>query len=311
MILNTGSRTDIPAFYSEWFMRRIEAGTVCVRHPFQPKRVLRYQLDPSSVDVLAFCTKNPKPMLDHLDHLMRFNMFWGVSITPYDQTIEPYVPPVRQVVESFKQLSSKLGMKAVEWRYDPVFIDDKYTLDVHIKSFQWMASELSGYTEACVVSFIDLYQKTKRNFPSVRALSEDEQVALIKAFVKIGHHYGIRIKTCLENASLAQYGADVQGCMTQAVLEQALDIQLHFSKKTQARKGCDCLLGNDIGAYDSCPHACVYCYANQNKASVIRNVRLHNVDSPLLIGNLEVDDVIIDVHQKSNIDRQIRLFDIG
>lgn len=311
MILNTGSRTDIPAFYSEWFMRRIESGSVCVRHPYQPKRVLRYQLDPSNVDVLVFCTKNPKPMLEHLDRLMKSNMFWGVTITPYDQAIEPLVPPVRTVVESFKLLSSKLGKKAVEWRYDPIFIDDKYTLDVHIKSFQWMAAELSGYTDACVVSFIDLYQKTKRNFPSVRALSEDEQVVLIKTFVKIGQHYGIRIKTCLENTSLAQYGADVQGCMTQAVLEQALDIQLHFPKKTQARKGCDCLLGNDIGAYDSCPHACVYCYANQDKASVIRNVKLHNVDSPLLIGNLEVDDVIIDVHQKSNIDRQIRLFDIG
>lgn len=114
MILNTGSRTDIPAFYSEWFMRRIESGSVCVRHPFQPKRVLRYQLDPSNVDVLVFCTKNPKPMLEHLDRLMKFNMFWGVTITPYDQAIEPLVPPVRTVVESFKLLSSKLGKKAVE-----------------------------------------------------------------------------------------------------------------------------------------------------------------------------------------------------
>lgn len=311
MILNTGSRTDIPAFYSEWFMRRIEAGTVCVRHPFQPKRVLRYQLDPSSVDVLVFCTKNPKPMLEHLDRLMRFNMFWGVSITPYDQTIEPYVPPVRQVVESFKQLSSKLGKKAVEWRYDPVFIDDKYTLDVHIKSFQWMASELSGYTEACVVSFIDLYQKTKRNFPRVRPLREDEQITLIKAFVKIGQHYGIRIKTCLENEALSQFGVDVQGCMTQSVLENALNIRLDIQKKTQARKGCDCLLGNDIGAYDSCPHGCVYCYANNDRATVLCTIKRHHIDSPLLIGTLEKEDVLVDVIQKSNLDRQMRLFDIG
>lgn len=205
MILNTGCRTDIPAYYSEWFYNRVREGFVLARNPYRPEQVLSYRLNPDVVDVLCFCTKNPQPMLSRLSELNAFRQFWFVTVTPYGQDIEPFVPDKRQVLASIRQLSASVGAKAVGWRYDPVFITERYSLEFHIRSFEKMARELSGTVNACVVSFIDLYEKTRRNFPQARAVTTREQEALIQAFVEIGARYGIPIRTCCEDASLARF----------------------------------------------------------------------------------------------------------
>jgi len=308
MILNTGSRTDIPAYYSEWFYQRIKEGFVCVRNPYNPKLIHKYQLDPSVVDCIVFCTKNPFPMLNRLDELKSFKQFWAVTLTPYGKDIEPNVPDKLKVIEYFKYLSNYVGKNAVEWRYDPVFISDKYTVEYHIRSFEKIAQSLSGYTNACVVSFIDLYEKTQRNFPGVKEVSMEEQIKLIQSFVEVGNKYNIRIKTCLEKSELGVYGADTRGCLTQEVIEKSIDHKLHIPTLPQARKGCECLLGNDIGSYNSCGHGCVYCYANYDNESVRRNMKLHKKDSPLLIGEIEKDDVVKSVKQVSYLEHQLSLF---
>lgn len=309
MILNTGCRTDIPAYYSEWFYNRVREGFVLARNPYRPEQVLSYRLNPDVVDVLCFCTKNPQPMLSRLSELNAFRQFWFVTVTPYGQDIEPFVPDKRQVLASIRQLSASVGAKAVGWRYDPVFITERYSLEFHIRSFEKMTRELSGTVNACVVSFIDLYEKTRRNFPQARAVSADEQKQLIQAFVAIGQKYRIPIRTCCENPSLAQYGADVAGCMTREVLEAALDCRLNVPKSRKSpRAACNCLLGADIGMYNTCPHGCVYCYANSDHNTVERNRRLHDPQSPLLIGNLREGDNIIEVRQESYVSSQLSMF---
>ena len=309
MILNTGCRTDIPAYYSKWFYNRIREGRVCTRNPYRPEQVLQYRLDPEVVDVLCFCTKNPLPMLPRLSELKRFRTFWFVTLTPYGREIEPYVPDKKVVLDAIRQLSAAVGAKAVGWRYDPILITEKYSVAFHLQAFERMAEALQNSVHSCVISFLDLYQKTQRNFPAARTVTETDQRVLAGSFAKIGAKYGITVRTCCENAALAQCGVDVSGCMTKEVLEVATDCRLTIPKKKKSpRAQCSCLLGADIGMYNTCPHGCLYCYANADRKTVERNIRLHDPDSPFLIGGFRQGDQIIEVQQESYLERQLRLF---
>ena len=309
MIIQTGMRTDIPAFYSKWFLKRIKEGYVCVRNPYNPKQVTKYSLSPKVVDLIAFCTKNPLPMLPFLDELKPYGQYWFVTITPYGKDIEPNVPDKETVMEGFKALSDVVGADSMGWRYDPIFIDEKHPLEWHISEFEKMAKNLSGYTKTCVISFIDIYKKVERNFPEAKAVRAGDRAMIGKAFVKIASEYGMVVKPCAEGDDLAKYGADCSGCMTVHTFETALHNRLEVPKrkKNQRNGECACLLGTDIGAYDTCGHLCKYCYANANPSLVKENMRKHNPDSPFLIGGYMPGDIVRKATQKSWIDRQIRL----
>ena len=310
MILNTGSRTDIPAYYSDWFYNRIKAGYVYARNPYYPSQITKYLLKPEVIDIMVFCTKNPLPMLDRISLLSEFDTFWFVTITPYGKEIEPYVPPKEQVIRSFQQLSTLVGSERMSWRYDPIFITDQYSIDYHIEQFAQMAKALSGHTSQCVVSFIDLYEKTKRNFRGIRSVTTEAQEILISAFSQIAKENGLQIHLCCENVRLVRENVDADGCLSKAVLEKALGCKLNVPKKKAARSECSCLLGADIGAYNTCGHGCLYCYANYDKETVTKNMRSHNVSSPLLIGDITENDVIKPAEQKSWKDGQLDIFDL-
>ena len=297
MIINSGMRTDIPAYYSKWFMNRIRDGYVFVRNPYFENQVTRYRLDPEVVDVLAFCSKNPKPMLGYLSELKRFHMFWFVTITPYDEDIEPNVPPKEDVMDSFKVISDTLGVNSVSWRYDPIFINDKYSVEYHIKAFEDMASYLKGYTNQVVISFVDLYAKTIKNFPEVREVNAEERIQIGKAFAEIGKRHGMVVRSCVEGTDLATYGIDISGCMTKEVLERAVGSEFVFPKTRNPRQDCNCVLGHDIGAYNTCGHMCKYCYANYDEEIVRQNMKKHDSDSPFLIGQSMPGDEIHEAKQ--------------
>ena len=312
MILNTGLRTDIPGFFSEWFYNRIDEGFVYVRNPYAKNQIYSYKLDPALIDCIIFCTKNPKPMFENLEKIGKFNQYWHITITPYEKEIEPNVPPVNEVLESFKYLSKKLGKENVTLRYDPIFINEKYTLEKHIESFEYMINSLSGYTTEAIISFIDLYEKTKRNFPQAREVTKDERLKIGKEFARIGNENNIRIKTCVEGTELDKFGIDSSGCMTKEVIERAINKNLNIPKQKARNGECYCLLNNDIGEYNTCAHGCLYCYANSNKRLVKRNLKLHDPKSPILIGEIKEDDIIKEMNQKSLIindsTRQTKLF---
>ena len=308
MILNTGQRTDIPAFYSEWFANRLKEGFVCVRNPYNLSQVSRYRLDPSVVDAIGFCTKNPAPMFPRMDLLKGYGQYWFVTITPYGRDIEPNVPDKHRLLQDFQKLSGIVGVSSIGWRYDPIFLSERYTMEYHIRAFSQIASALKGYTKTVVISFIDLYPKVRRNFPEAQEVSEEHRLLLGKEIINIASDCGMTVRPCAEGNALAAYGADCGGCMRISDYEKAIGQSLQVTKRKGAREGCACYLACDIGAYNTCRHLCKYCYANAEPEQVLSLSRLHDPKSPFLIGNYMEGDKIHDVPQKSWIDGQTSLF---
>ena len=331
MILNTGNRTDIPAFYSRWFWNRLKDGYAMARNPMATGRITRFRLDPEVVDVLSFCTKNPAPMLAEMArqraaweagedtgaadtaiprerNLFAFRQMWHVTITPYGPDIEPHVPPKEEVMQSFRQLADLVGPRSTAWRYDPIFLSEKYDIAFHLRTFEAMAAALEGATQQCIISFIDLYEKTKRNFPEARRLTAEEEAALAEGIAGSGARHRMKIYACCEDKALARYGIDVDGCMTKEGLEQAFDMTLDVPKGHQtSRPLCRCLLGSDIGAYNTCAHGCRYCYANYDRRTVEANMAAHDPDSPLLVGWPQPEDIITEARQESYYSGQITM----
>jgi hypothetical protein len=244
-----------------------------------------------------------------MDKLKQYGQYWFVTITPYGKDIEPNVPEKEKVLEDFKKLSNIVGVDSVGWRYDPIFIDKKHSVDWHIAEFEKMARTLSGYTKTCVISFLDIYKKVERNFPNARAVSKENRIALGKEFIRIANQYKMVIRPCAEGNELAQFGADCSGCMTVSTFEKALHSHLVVpkTKRNQRNGQCACLLGVDIGAYDTCGHLCKYCYANANAELVRRNMQKHNPNSPFLLGNSMPEDIVHEAKQKSWLDGQLCL----
>jgi hypothetical protein len=305
MIINTGQRTDIPAFYAKWLANRLKAGFVCVRNPYNPKQVSRYRLNPDVVDAIGFCTKNPEPMFPYMHLLRDYGQYWFVTITPYGRDIEPNVPDKHHLLDVFKRLSDRVGVNRIGWRYDPILISEKYSAAYHLRAFKQMAKTLEGYTKTAVISFIDLYAKVRRNFPEARKVTVEDRLALGKALIEIAGARGMTVKPCAEGEELAPYGADCSGCMKLSDYEKAIGRRLKAPKRKGARAACACYLACDIGAYDTCRHLCRYCYANTDPARVLAQSRRHDPDSPFLIGSYENGDIIHDVPQALWIDRHV------
>ena len=304
MIINTGQRTDIPAFYAPWFANRLREGFVCVRNPYNTQQVSRYRLDPSVVDVIGFCTKNPEPMFPYMDLLRDYGQYWFVTITPYGRDIEPNVPDKHHLLDVFRRLSDTVGVNAIGWRYDPIFLSERYTADYHLRAFEQISSALDGYTKTAVISFIDLYPKVRRNFPEVREVPREARLTLGKEMIRLAQAHGMVLKPCAEGDDLAAYGADCGGCMRISDYEYAIGKRLVVPKRKGARAQCACYLACDIGAYNTCKHLCKYCYANAEVSNVLSQSRLHDPNSPFLIGNYREGDRVHDVPQQSWINDQ-------
>lgn len=307
MIIFASGRTDIPAFYSKWFVNRVRAGFVDVRNPYYNQQVTRYRLDQKVVDCLVFCTKNPEPMLEYLDELKNFPLYFHVTITPYGKEVEPNVPDKNQVMENFIKLSQKLGKDHVVWRYDPIFIDENYSVAAHIRFFKEMCEKLAGYTNRCIISFIDLYEKTKRNFPGVKEVSESDQKFIAGAFSSIAAKNGIQIESCAEKIDLTAQGVVPGACVSKEIVEKLTNVRLKISAKSNLRKHCICLPTRDIAYYNCCPHLCKYCYANYDEKLVRKNYALHNPESSFLIGEAKSDDIVNIAKQESFKDQQLYL----
>ena len=309
MIINTGQRTDIPAFYSKWFMNRIREGYVLVRNPYYPELVTKFLLNPEVVDVIGFCTKNPRPMLPYLEELKPFGQFWYVSITGFEQDYEPNVPPIDQVIEDFKTLSNAIGPSSVGWRYTPIILDQKYTKQRHIETFEHIASSLEGYTELVAFGFVDLYPKMMKLHPDIFDTDDATKIEIALAMQAIAKKHHMQLRLCSKEKWLAQYGIDVEGCMRVQDYEKSIDASLEIKQKMEARKNyCACYLSNDIGAYNSCLHLCRYCYANGSESTIRQNYANHDDASPLLIGHLGPEDKVRLAKQESFKNKQITLF---
>lgn len=291
MILNVSGRTDIVAFYSDWFFNRLKAGFVDVRNPFNPKIVSRIKFE--DVDAILFCTKNPLPIISRINEINK-PMIFHITITPYKNDIEPNVPDKKLIIDGVKKISEIIGKENVVVRYDPIFISDKYNLEYHIKAFDKLCDLLSGYVDKIIVSFIDDYKNVRKNekYLGYKEFTESDYEVLGKNFSKSAHRNNIMVHTCFEERNLTEYGFNRGECMSKS-LAYKLTGKV-FNQKWNARKEgkCKCVAMVDIGVYNTCNHLCKYCYANFNEDSVKINFKKHDPNSSLLIGNLEKDDII-------------------
>lgn len=290
MILFASGRTDIPAFYSNWFINRVKAGFVDVRNPFNQKLVSRIYF--SDVDMIMFCSKNPLPMINKLD-ILKVPVLFHVTITPYSKDVEPNIPDKRLIIEGVKKLSLVLGIDNVVVRYDPIFLSDKYNVDYHIRAFDKLCKNLNGYVNKIIVSFMDEYKnvRSNKNILKYRAFTREDYKKIGEAFSKSAMDNGMSVQTCFEDEDLTEYGFVKGECLSHE-LAYILTGKKFKSSNVRKEKKCECVQMVDIGDYNSCMHMCKYCYANYDEKAVSSNFERHDDNSSLLIGSIQSDDVI-------------------
>lgn len=312
MIISASRRTDIPSYYSEWFFNRLKEGYVLVRNPMNPRQISRVNLSPEVVDGIVFWTKNPAPMLKKLDPLEKYIYYFQFTVTAYGSDIETNLPSKNEVIiPAFQQLSGEIGKERVVWRYDPIFINDRYTLEYHCRSFEILASKLAPYTEKCTISFIDFYRKTERSMKrlGIQPVSAWQQDELLERFTKTAAKYNIYLDACAEISDFRRFGIAPARCIDPERLEKIGNYRLHAGKDKNQRHECGCIESIDIGTYDACRNGCLYCYANHSHTIANRNYERHNCTSPLLFGIPGEADIIKERCVKSCADRQMTLLD--
>jgi len=288
MIISASRRTDIPAFYSDWFMNRIKEGFVLVRNPFNAKQISRISLDPAVVDCIVFWTKDPSRMLDKLTDLdeSKYNYLFQFTLTPYGKEIEPNLPEKNEVAATFVKLSEKIGKDRVVWRYDPILITDSIDRDFHYRSFERLAKTLAGHTDTCIISFLDFYAKCRKRLDRLKAreMSGEDIRAMAEIFAAISRSCGLKLETCAEEIDLSHLGIEHGKCIDAGRISRIIGRPLAAKKDRSQRECCGCVASVDIGAYDTCPHNCLYCYASHGSDAVSTKMALHDKESPFLSG---------------------------
>ncbi|MCH5262429.1 MAG: DUF1848 domain-containing protein [Lachnospiraceae bacterium] len=305
MILSVSRRTDIPNYYSDWFYNRIKEGFLYVKNPINPHQVSRIDLSPDLVDCIVFWTKNPEPMLDRLHELDGYAYYFQFTLTGYGRDIEPNVPHKKdKMIPVFQRLSSTIGSSRVVWRYDPIFFNDIYTEEYHLRAFEQIADALAGYTKRCVISFVDTYAKNKtamRKLKVQEPVPEDGQVdsdhiqkfrVFAARLSEIAHRNGMEIATCAEKINLSDCGIAHSSCIDRTLVEEITGHDIHVGKDKNQRAECGCVESVEVGTYHTCLNGCRYCYANDSWEKAERNFEMYNADSPLLCGQIEDGDKI-------------------
>ena len=298
MIISASRRTDIPAFFGEWFINRIKAGFFYRINPYNPNQLKGFSLLPEDVDAFVFWTKNPRPFFKQLDLIekMGYNYLFHFTLNNYPSDFEPGVPSVSQRLDAFKSLSNRIGPKRIIWRYDPVVLSSLTPLEYHLEKVAELARGLSGYTERLVISFLDFYGKVRRNLERLTLTkgirfedwlsiensgSLDDFAAQVPA---ITGDNGIQTFTCSEGIDLQKYGILPGSCIDGTLLNELFGIRGQWKKDPSQRENCRCAVSVDMGVYDTCKFGCAYCYANTNSKTTLKNNKEHFPDSPALIG---------------------------
>ena len=284
MIISASRRTDIPALYSDWLMGRIRAGYAMTRNPMNPAQVRRVDLTPAAVDGFVFWTKDPAPMTAHLDALdaMGYAYYFEFTLTPYHADIEANLRPKSEIVETFRALSARIGRERVVWRYDPILVNKRYTVDYHRRAFTRLCELIGHCTDTVVISFVDLYKKLRT--PLIRPLTEGETAELAGFVGVTARAYGLRAAACCEAADLSPYGIGRSACIDAARLSRIAGREIGAAPDKNQRTGCGCAAAVDLGAYNTCTNGCVYCYANAGKAAAARNFAAHDPAGEYLLG---------------------------
>ena len=313
MILSVSRRTDIPNYYTEWFFNRIKEGFAYVRNPMNPHQVSKINISPAVVDCIVFWTKNPEPIMCRLDELADYNYYFQFTLTGYGKDIERNVPNKKEkMIPIFRELSEKTGKQKIIWRYDPIIFTKKYTPEYHLKAFEQIAQALNGYTEKCVISFVDVYAKNKKSIEAFNSYAPDkpEILAFAEKLSKIAGINGMAIGSCAESMDLSECGIEHNCCIDKALIEKITGYRINAEKDKSQRPECGCIESVDIGTYNTCKNGCKYCYANYNEESVAGNCIKYDPKSPILCGVIDENDKITERKVKSLRERQLSIFDL-
>lgn len=249
MILSVSRRTDVPAFYGEWFINRLRDGFVLVRNPVNPKQVSKILLSRENIDCIVFWTKNPENFMKYLGELYEYPFYFQFTLNGYGKDIEPGMPDKKkELIPLFQELSEKIGNERVIWRYDPVLISKDYSIEWHIHTFESMAEALEGYTKQAVISFLDMYRKISRRMTQegIRRPTEEEVFQFAqRAGTSAGNH-GMTAVTCAEHYDLSGFGIRPGSCIDRVLVEKLIGMKISVDKDKNQRPECGCIGKNKI-----------------------------------------------------------------
>jgi hypothetical protein len=287
-IISVSRRTDVPAFYGDWFMRRIRAGWAGVVAPYGGKRYL-VSLAPADVACLVFWSKDFTPFVPHLDELDRrgYRFYFNYTLTALPAAFEHQVDKAA-ALKTLLYLGERYSPRHINWRFDPIVLSTATGPEFYLDAFARLAARLAGRVERCYFSFVTEYEKVQRNLQAladegIRLLSPhvEDKIALADRLATIADRYGIRMYSCCGDY-LVGPSIHKAHCIDGGIIEQLfLPEGLAYEEKP-TRQECGCTRSLDIGTYDTCPHGCLYCYANANKAVAGAAYRRHDPDSAFL-----------------------------
>lgn len=300
MIISASRRTDIPCYYSEWFINRLKAGYVLTRNPMNHSQVSRVSLSKDVVDCIVFWTKDATNIIDKLKDIdkLGYKYCFQYTITPYGLDLEQNLRPKDQIIDNFKYLSSLLGKQRMLWRYDPIIVNEKYTVDYHKEYFEKICERLSPYTERVIISFVDLYSKIR--LKGIQEIPTEKIEALAEAVGATAQKYDLMVQSCCEIYDLTKFGIHRGGCIDLSFIEKVCSYSLNLKTDKGQRKNCNCIESIDIGAYNTCLNGCLYCYANFSEETVKENYKSHNSSAEFLLGERKSTDNVYNRKQKIN-----------
>lgn len=293
MIISVSRRTDIPAFYSRWFVNRIRAGYCTVPNPFNPKQVTRVSLKPEEVEAIVFWTRNPRPMFPFLTELSErgYRYMFNFTVLDNPRQFDASCPTVKTSIENFQRLTDQIGTGKVIWRYDPIVLSNVTDDAFHRRAFKEIASALQGYARRCIISMVQIYRK------SIKRLNDLEKEGiqlhdwnaaaispLLESLAYTARHCEMDIFSCCQDTDYSLLGVRPGKCIDAKYLSDVLGIRLEQKKDPSQRENCGCTSSKDIGMYDTCLFGCRYCYATSSLQRAQMNHKRHKEDSPSLLG---------------------------
>ncbi len=296
MIISASRRSDIPAFYAQWFWNRLQAGYCTVPNPFNPKQVARISLEPQDVDAFVFWTRHARPLMRLLPDVDRagFRYYFQYTITGYGPPVEARSPPLDTALSTFRALSDMLPRGAVIWRYDPIVMGQAFPPRAHLSRFGTIARALEGYARRVVVSFMHVYRKTERRMGTMYEWGDDlcrEPAAdpavpdMLGRMVHLAQDHGMVVEACAQKVDFSQLGIGPTKCVDDRLLRELFGGSWPSRKDPGQRPECGCVASKDIGMVDTCTFGCAYCYATNSDAQARRRLRDHDPCSPSLVGH--------------------------
>ncbi len=292
MIISASRRTDIPAFYTKWFMNRVRAGFCTVPNPFNPNQISNVSLAPENVDLFVFWTRNPKPLIPHLKELNTrgYSYYFLYTLMDNPRILDPKSPSPEISLDTFRGLSDLIGPEKIIWRYDPIVLSNITGIEFHKQKFESIADALRGYTFRCIISFVDIYRKIEGRLKGLndggfilKELNDSNLSDLLGFLVRIARKNGMEITSCASKKDLADFGIPAGKCIDDIYISRIFGEKFDLKKDPYQRKNCNCVSSRDIGMYDSCLYECQYCYATTSFDRAKINHKKHNPDSQSLL----------------------------